>query len=231
MFTSSHKGKHLRYLAIWPDDYNPALSYPLVVMLHGFGASMFDLVFLAPAIGAAGYVYLCPNAPLPFNMGLGRFGFGWTPPRDQTTPDDVQQAETLLSGFFDEMFQKLNLTPGRAILLGFSQGGAMTYRCGLSRPETFCGLVALSASAPDSATLREKLPPQRSQPIFAAHGRYDAPDSLARARATQEFLKREGYHPDYHEYNMGHEIPAVLLRDLAPWVARVLPPLSVVKSP
>ena len=80
MFTSSHKGKRLRYLAIWPDDYNPAVSYPLVVMLHGFGASMFDLVFLAPAIGTARYIYLCPNAPLPFNMGLGRVGFGWTPP-------------------------------------------------------------------------------------------------------------------------------------------------------
>jgi phospholipase/carboxylesterase len=227
MFTSSHKGKHLRYLAIWPDDYNPEVTYPLVVMLHGFGASMFDLVFLAPALGTAGHIYLCPNAPLPFNMGLGRVGFGWTPPRDQVTPADVQKAETLLSGFFDEMFQKLNVTPRQAILLGFSQGGAMTYRCGLSHPETFCGLVALSASVPDLEALREKLPRQRNQPIFAAHGRFDGPDSLERARATQEFLKREGYHPDYQEYNMGHEIPAVLLRDLAPWVAKVLPPVSV----
>jgi phospholipase/carboxylesterase len=224
MFTSSHKGKHLRYLAIWPDDYNPEATYPLVVMLHGFGASMFDLVFLAPAIGTAGYIYLCPNAPLPFNMGLGRVGFGWTLPRDQVTPADVQKAETLLSGFFDEMFQELKVTPGQAILLGFSQGGAMTYRCGLSHPETFCGLVALSASVLDHEALREKLPRQRNQPIFAAHGRFDVPDSLERARATQEFLKKEGYHPDYREYNMGHEIPAVLLRDLAPWVAKVLPP-------
>jgi phospholipase/carboxylesterase len=218
MFTSSHKGKHLRYLAIWPDDYNPEATYPLVVMLHGFGASMFDLVFLAPAIGTAEHIYLCPNAPLPFNMGLGRVGFGWTPPRDQVTPADVQKAEALLLGFFDEMFRELNVTPGQAILLGF---------CGLSHPETFCGLVALSASVLDHEALWEKLPSQRNQPIFAAHGRFDVPDSLERARATQEFLKREGYHPDYREYNMGHEIPAVLLRDLAPWVSKVLPPVSV----
>jgi phospholipase/carboxylesterase len=227
MFTSSHKGKHLRYLARWPDDYNPEATYPLVVMLHGFEASMFDLVFLAPALGTAGHIYLCPNAPLPFNMGLRRVGFGWTPPRDQVTPADVQKAETLLSGFFDEMFQELNVTPGQAVLLGFSQGGAMTYHCGLSHPETFCGLVALSASVPDPEALRKNLPSQRNQPIFAAHGRFDVPDSLERARATQEFLKREGYHPDYREYNMGHEIPAVLLRDLAPWVSKVLPPLRV----
>jgi hypothetical protein len=65
MFTSSHKGRHLRYLAIWPDDYNPEATYPLVVMLHGFGASMFDLVFLAPALGTAGYIYLSPTHPYP----------------------------------------------------------------------------------------------------------------------------------------------------------------------
>lgn len=224
MHSSLHKNKHLRYLAIWPDDYDQALNYPLIIMLHGFGANMQDLMFLAPAISTSGYIYLCPNAPLRFNMGLGRVGFGWTPPRDEATPDDLVKAENLLSGFFEIMVQELNVTPGEAILLGFSQGGAMTYRCGLSRPEAFRGLVALSASAPDLEELKHQLPSHRDQPIFAAHGRFDRPESLERARATQGFLKSEGYQPDYHEYNIGHEIPAVVLRDLAPWVANVLPP-------
>jgi phospholipase/carboxylesterase len=193
-------------------------------MLHGFGANMQDLMFLAPAIGTSGYVYLCPNAPLSFNMGLGRVGFGWSPPRGEATPDDLEKAETRLSSFFDAMMQELKVTAGEAILLGFSQGGAMTYRCGLSRPQTFRGLVALSASAPDPAELESRLPLQRNQPIFAAHGRFDRPESLARAQATQRFLRSEGYQPNYREYDIGHEIPAVVLRDLAPWIANVLPP-------
>jgi phospholipase/carboxylesterase len=192
-------------------------------MLHGFGANMQDLMFLAPAIGTSGYVYLCPNAPLSFNMGLGRVGFGWSPPRGEATPDDLEKAETRLSSFFDAMMQELKVTAGEAILLGFSQGGAMTYRCGLSRPQTFRGLVALSASAPDPAELESRLPLQRNQPIFAAHGRFDRPESLARAQATQRFLRSEGYQPNYREYDIGHEIPAVV-RDLAPWIANVLPP-------
>jgi phospholipase/carboxylesterase len=226
MHSSLHRNKYLRYLAIWPDDYDRAQSYPVVIMLHGFGANMQDLMFLAPAISTSGYVYLCPNAPLSFNMGLGRVGFGWTPPRDEATPEDFTRAENQLSGFFDVMFNELNMTPGEAILLGFSQGGAMTYRCGLSRPETFRGLVALSASAPDPAALKHQLPRRRDQCIFAAHGRFDRPGSLERAQATQQFLRSEGYQPEYHEYNIGHEIPAVVLRDLAPWVANVLPPRS-----
>jgi phospholipase/carboxylesterase len=151
-------------------------------------------------------------------------GFGWTPPREEATAEDYIRAEDRLSGFFDEMHQELNVAPGDSILLGFSQGGAMTYRCGLPRPETFRGLVALSASAPDAEELKSRLPSSREQAIFAAHGRFDRPGSLERAQATQQFLKSEGYRPDFREYNMGHEIPAVVLRDLAPWMARVLPP-------
>ncbi|HEU0021294.1 MAG TPA: alpha/beta fold hydrolase [Dehalococcoidia bacterium] len=224
MHSSLHRNKHLRYIAIWPDDYDPAVSYPLVIMLHGFGANMQDLMFLAPAISSSAYIYLCPNGPLSFNRGLGMVGFGWTPPRGEATPGDLVKAENLLAGFFDEMFHELNASPGEAILLGFSQGGAMAYRCGLSRPETFCGLVALSASAPDPEELKHRLPSRRDQPIFAAHGRFDRPESLERAQATQRFLRQEGYQPEYREYNMGHEIPAAVLMDLSPWVAKVLPP-------
>lgn len=204
MHSNLHRNKHLRYLSIWPDDYDRTASYPLVIMLHGFGANMQDLMFLAAAISTSGYIYLCPNAPISFDIGLGRVGFGWTPPRDHATPHDVEKAETLLSGFFDEMVDQLSVTPGQAVLLGFSQGGAMAYRCGLPRPETFRGLVALSSSVPDLEEMKERLPSQRNQAIFAAHGRFDRPESLDRARATQQFLGSEGYQPDYHEYDIGH---------------------------
>ena len=66
-----HEGPGLTYLTVLPDDYDPEASYPLVIMLHGFGANMHDLAGLAPAINPTGYVYACPNAPIPFNLGLG----------------------------------------------------------------------------------------------------------------------------------------------------------------
>jgi predicted esterase len=45
------------------------------------------------------------------------------------------------------------------------------------------------------------------------------------ARATRNFLEAEDYRPDYHEYEMGHEIPPMVLKDLVPWLIEVLPPL------
>ncbi len=226
MKTQEHQGKGLTYLNVYPDDYDPSLSYPLVVMLHGFGANMQDLAGLAPAIQREGYVYSCPNAPLPFDLGPGMVGYGWHPPRGAATAEDFQQAENLVNGYFDEVFEQLKATPGQIVLLGFSQGGGMTYRCGLGRPDTFAGLVALSASLPDPEVLKLRLPDQRKQPIFIAHGRADQVVSMDTGRVARAFLEGEFYLPDYHEYDMGHEIPPMVLRDLVPWLARVLPPLS-----
>ncbi|HLF04544.1 MAG TPA: hypothetical protein VI855_04955 [Dehalococcoidia bacterium] len=221
-----YQGKGLRYITILPDGYDPAASYPLVIMLHGFGANMMDLSGLAPVINSTGYVYAFPNAPMTFNLGMGQMGYGWYPPRGQASPEQVQQAEDLLAGFFDEVFQELKTTPGQAVLMGFSQGGGMTYRCGLGRPGTFAGLAALSASVPNPQELEAKLPSGREQPIFVAHGRADSLVSLESARATRKFLEQAGYQPEYHEYEMGHQISDEVIQHLVPWLARVLPPLG-----
>ena len=220
-----HQGKSLTYINILPDEYDPAVSYPLVIMLHGFGAQMLDLAGLAPEINPRGYVYACPNAPIPFDLGYGQRGYGWMAPRGQATPEEISHTEGLLSTFFDEVFAQFKTPPGQAILLGFSQGGGMTYRCGLSRPETFAGLVALSGSVRDPKELQDRLPADRSQPIFIAHGRADSMVSLESAQATRQFLEKMGYHPEYREYAMAHEISREVLADLVPWMAKVLPPL------
>jgi phospholipase/carboxylesterase len=223
MKAEQHQGKGLVYLNILPDGYDPDAEYPLVVMLHGFGANMRDLAGLAPSINRDGYVYSCPNAPIPFNLGPGMTGYGWHPPRGEATPEDFQQAEDLVAGYFDEVFEQLKASPGQVVLLGFSQGGGMTYRCGLGRPELFAGLVALSASLPDPNVLRPKLPEDRNQAIFIAHGDHDPMIGMDTAQAARRFLEEEGYSPSYHEYSMGHEIPPAVLADLAPWLAETLP--------
>ena len=221
-----HEGKGLQYLTVLPDDYDPEQRYPLVIMLHGFGASMQDLAGLAPVIDPRGYVYAFPNAPIAFDLGFGQAGYAWTSPGEATTPEEVQTAEALLAGFFEEVLAQFQVAPGRSVLLGFSQGGGMTYRCGLSRAETFAGLVALSASLPSPKDLEDRLPEDRTQPIFVAHGRADPLVSAESAERTRLYLEAAGYSPEFHIYDMAHEISEEVLRDLMPWLARVLPPLE-----
>ena len=42
------EGNSLAYILVEPDDYDENQEYPAVVLLHGFGASMRDLVWTGP---------------------------------------------------------------------------------------------------------------------------------------------------------------------------------------
>ena len=88
-----HEGSGIKYLTILPDDYDAGNDYPLLIMLHGFGANMQDLAGLAPVINRTGYVYACPNAPISFDLGGGHMGYGWMSPRGQATPEEVQEGQ------------------------------------------------------------------------------------------------------------------------------------------
>jgi len=221
-----HQGKGLKYITVLPDGYDPEARYPLVIMLHGFGANMQDLAGLAPVINSSGYIYACPNAPIAFDLGAGQAGYGWMAPRGQSTPEELESAQALLGEFFDEVLEQFQVTPGRSVLLGFSQGGGMTYRCGLPRAETFAGLVALSAFLPDPNELEDRLPEVRTQSIFIAHGLSDPLIPAEAAVNARKFLDKAGYNPEYHEYNMAHEISSEVINDLVPWLTKVLPPLE-----
>lgn len=217
--------KSLPYLLVRPDDYDPGQPYPMIILLHGFGAHMGDLAGLAPALHRTGYLYVCPNAPLAFQLGPGMVGYGWTAPYGQATPEEVENAERLVTAFISEMMAEYRVEPGNLLLGGFSQGGGMAYRCGLGRPDIFAGLVALSAVFPGEE-LRSRLPADHRQPIFIAHGTEDPLLPVGEARRAKRFLEEAGFQPRYREYAMGHEITQQVLDDLVPWLQEVLPPLQ-----
>ncbi len=221
-----HEGKALRYMTVHPDGYEPSKDYPMVILLHGFGSHMGALAGLAPAIDSRGYVYACPNAPLAFNIGGGVMGYGWMTPMGMGNPSEEQEAVNLVAGFCDEVMAQYRVRPGNVVLGGFSQGGGMTYRCGLPRPDLFSGLFALSGFLRDPAKSGPALPPQRAQPIFIAHGMNDPMITLEHARETKDFLESQGYKPLYKEYPMAHEVSQDVLDDLVPWLHRVLPPAA-----
>lgn len=222
------EGGALAYFLIEPDGYRPEASYPLVVLLHGFGASMHDLAGLAPAIGATGCLYACPNAPYAIDLG-GAIGYSWSRGRpgmpdlaDPAAGPQGPTVEEMLAGFFEEVALEARTEGGRTLLAGFSQGGGLALRFGLPRPEMFAGLAALSGAFREPDGFRGRLPAKRDMPIFMAHGLFDPMVTVQRGRETKAFLEEAGYAPEYHEYEMAHEISEEVIYDLAPWVRRVI---------
>ena len=221
-------GKALAYVLVQPEGSSADAGFPLVVLLHGFGASMHDLASLAPTIDAAGYVYAFPNAPYRADLG-GATGFSWALGRRgvEAPPTEGPSVEEMLDAFMADVIAETGVSKGKIVLAGFSQGGGLTLRYGLPRPDVFAGLAVLSGAFRDADEMRDRLPPQRSQPIFVGHGRQQDPlISLDRSHETKAFLEAEGYAPLYREYDMAHEISAAEIADLVPWLHAALPPAT-----
>lgn len=226
MKAREHQGSGLRYIAVEPDGFDPERAYPLVVLLHGFGASMRDLVGLSPSIDADGYVYIFPNAPIEMTISYGTKGYAWTAIGQGSPPDEAARAETMLERLIKEVAQRYRVGRGRMVLGGFSQGGMMTYRYGMPNPELFAGLAVLSGGVGGPDELRERLPVRRDQPVFISHGTEDGVIPVEEARRSVRFLEEEGYTPEYREYAIGHEISQEIVQDLRAWIGRVLPPAT-----
>ena len=225
MQIDEHRGSGLAYLTIEPDGYESERRYPLIVLLHGFGASMRDLAGLCQAIDTTGFVYACPNAPISMEFGPGAVGYAWAPIDGEGSERAYEYAEQLLVQFMDEVTSRYGVDRGQVLFGGFSQGGMMAYRYGLTRTDAVGGIFALSSRVPSIETWQDRLSARRELPIFVAHGTQDTLIGVDEARGSVELLRSEGYSPDYREYEMGHEISQKVLDDLVPWVHKNMTPM------
>jgi phospholipase/carboxylesterase len=220
MKRSIDRGSHLDYLTVYPNGYVEGNSYPLVILLHGFGANKDDLSDLAPLIDRENYIYVLPDAPL--SAADEPMIRAWYERGGKESPAAVREAIASLDGFVKEVTARFQVRPGRALLAGFSQGGAMSLRYGLCRPDLFAGVAVLSGSLRQVDDLTPTLPTERTQPIFLAHGRHDTMVPFEWSKDLMAYLEAQGYRPTYKTYPIEHEVSPSLIGDLRTWIKSVL---------
>ena len=209
-------------LIVEPDDYDPDREYPLIILLHGYGSNMADLAGLTPAISRTEYLYVCPNAPTAFDLGMGQTGYAWANFYGDSYAQEALDSEARFMDFLDEVEERYRVRKDQLILGGFSQGGMMTYQIGLPRPEKFAGLFALSATVKEPDIIQPRLPERHDQPVFVAHGTSDMIATIQGGRESIDLLREWGYSPEYHEYEgMAHEIRQEVIDDLVGWLKRL----------
>ena len=115
------------------------------------------------------------------------------------------------------------MPPERTVLMGFSQGCAMSLLAGLRAPRRLAGLVGLSGYLPlAGTTAAERSAASADVPLFLAHGEYDEVVAVERGLGTRDLLTALGYAVDWHSYPMGHEVCMDEAADLNRWlVARL----------
>ncbi|HVT44562.1 MAG TPA: dienelactone hydrolase family protein [Thermoanaerobaculia bacterium] len=221
MQTSSHHDLALPYLESIPSGRSPEEPMPLVVVLHGRGASASDLADLAPILdGPGGYRFVFPDAPRPFEAYPGMvFGFSWFdgwPAKMET----IVESRRLLLEWIAQLRNRYELTPGKIALVGFSQGGMMALDVGFRMDEPPAAIVVMSGAIYEQDL--PELAARKSQPVLIVHGTADEMIPLVAARRARQLLLQHGVDPEYHEFPMGHHVTEESMAVVAGFVHRAL---------
>ncbi|HBL13453.1 MAG TPA: serine esterase [Cyanobacteria bacterium UBA11162] len=175
----------------------------LMVCLHGWGANFQDLTPFASALNLPNYQFLFPDAPFPHpNVPGGKMWYDLENQNYQGLAESRQH----LTDWLKSLEGSTGVSLSRTILMGFSQGGAMTLDVGLTLP--LAALVSLSGYLHSKP---EPLIGQSLPPVLIVHGKHDPVVPLAAAQNARDTLTALGANIKYQEFNMGHEIlPDVL---------------------
>lgn len=180
----------------------------LVVLLHGYGADMHDLIGLAPhwADLLPDVEFLSPNAPqICAEHPIGR---QWFPVENldlEHMHAGVLSAAPLLDRFLDNELAKRGLTEKNLVLIGFSQGTMMALQVGLRRSRAPAGIIGYSGVIVGAEQLAAEI--RVKPPILLVHGSADPLIPAAALTMTENVLVTLGISVKSHvSQGLGHGI-------------------------
>lgn len=202
-----------------------------VIVLHGLGADGNDFVPVAQQfdLQAAGPIrFVFPHAPvIPVTINGGYRMRAWYDilggDLRQRQDEKGLRSSLLLVEELIEREKERGVAANRIVLMGFSQGCAMSLLTGLRHKERLAGIIGLSGYLPlGETTEKERSDGNRLTPIFLAHGTQDAVVPREAGLMTRDGLQALGYDVEWHEYPMGHSVSMEEIRDINAWLLRVL---------
>lgn len=211
----------LPYRLVYPYNYNPARSYPLVVFLHGSSLRGSDnerqLRYVPDAFTDAGTrkkypcFLLIPQCP-------GQDSWANFPrfPASLKTPDTPTTASKILLQLIVQMKASLPVDNNRIYLTGYSMGGEGSFDLMARAPAMFAAAVPVCAVADTSTAAGIK-----HIPIWVFHGKLDEVNPVTYSRIMVKALEDAGGKPRYTEYDtLGHRCwqQAYGEPELLPWL-------------
>jgi phospholipase/carboxylesterase len=150
----------------------------------------------------SGCQFLFPNAPFEHPSVPGGRAWYSLETAEYTGLDESRQQ---LRDWLVSLPDTTGIPLENTFLCGFSQGGAMVLDVGLSLP--IAGLGVLSGYLHGEP----RLGTGETSPVFIIHGIQDQVVPVSAARRSRDLLQSLGVSVEYHELNMGHEIPIPVL--------------------
>lgn len=200
-----------------------------VLWLHGLGADGHDFEPIVPELLRPDWPalrFVFPHAPMrAVTINNGVRMRAWYDIRDfdlsnRADVEGVHQSVAQVDALIAREAER-GVPPGRVVLAGFSQGGAITLAAGIRREVPLAGLVALSTYLPlAQATLAPLTDAARSQPVFMAHGLHDPVVPYSAGKRSRDALLDAGFQVDWHAWPMAHQVCAEEIAALGAWLSR-----------
>ncbi len=132
---------------ILPEPYISSEKHPLLIILHGYGASgaLQRIYFRTDSVqDDVNMIVLAPDGTT--NATAQKFwnASDYCCDFANTEVDDV----AYITGLIAEAKQRFNVDEKRVFLMGHSNGGFMSYRIACERPDLIAGIISLAGAMP-----------------------------------------------------------------------------------
>ena len=198
-----------------------------IIWLHGLGADGHDFAPIVPELVRPQWPairFVFPHAPkravtinngMPMRAWYDIVSMDFRSRADATgVAESVAQVEALIA-----REQERGIALDHIVLIGFSQGGAITLATGLQRREKLAGLGALSTYLPEvDAAAAQLVEGANTQPVFMAHGTGDPVIPVQVAEHSMQVLKQLGFAMEWHRYPMAHQVCGEEIHALGDWL-------------
>lgn len=195
-----------------------------VIWLHGLGADGHDFEPIIPHLGLDTAVrFVFPHAPVrPVTINNGMRMRAWYDirgfdMRDQDAEGIASSAQAVEALIGREV--ERGTAPGRIVMAGFSQGGAIALHVALRQPQRLAGLMVLSAYLLHPERLEsERHEANHGLPAFVAHGRQDPVVPFALGETVAATLRSMGHPVEWHDYPMPHAVCPEEIAHIGGWL-------------
>lgn len=201
-----------------------------VIWMHGLGADGHDFEPIVPELrlpAAMAVRFIFPHAPeRPVTLNMGMRMRAWYDILElggtREDGEGLRASQAAIEALIDTETSR-GIAPGRIVLAGFSQGGAIALQTGLRHPQRLAGIMALSTYLPIAGTVEtERSAANADLPIFMAHGSEDPMIPIDRAERSRKMLEKLGYPLEWHAYPMPHSVCPQEIADISRWLVKLL---------
>ncbi|MEL1242095.1 alpha/beta hydrolase [Flavobacterium flavipallidum] len=219
MKTTQHTKTSLYYLVRPPKikTENP----PLLLLLHGVGGNEQNMFSFANELPGE---FLVVSARGPLILGSNSYAWftvNFSNGRPIINEKQAENARVSILEFIQDLKSKEKFDEKNVFLMGFSQGGIMSYSTALTEPEKIKAIAVMSGRLlPEVKPLIASNERLSKLKVFIAHGSQDNVLQIQYAYDAFDYLKTKGIAPEFNEYNEDHTINSSMLANVKNWLKK-----------